>query len=749
MSYQIDELLNTAPCGFLSFIDDGTIVRINATLLQSLGYKLDEVQERKIESILPVASRIFYQSHFFPLLKLHGKAEEIYFSLKSKQGSNIPMLINGVRRQEEGNFVNDCIFIPIRQRIQYEDEILKAKKAAEVAIRAQKEAEIALRQQYDKAILLREITQRIRQYLDLKTIFDTASQEIRQFIHADRVGIFKFYADSNFNDGEFVAESVVAGFDSVMARKVHDHCFGQQYAVYYHQGKIQAVDDINDAGMAECHRAILAQFQIRANLIVPLLNGGDLWGLLCIHQCSAPRHWQESEIDFIQQIANQLAIAIQQAYLFEQVQTELTERRLTEAKLTETNKQLFISNIELARATRLKNEFLSNMSHELRTPLNSILGMSEAFLDRLFGVLTEKQHTAISLIDRSGRNLLKLINDILDFAKIESGKLELQMASTSVENLCNSSLSFVEQIAHHKNIQLTIYIPPHIDAIEVDEPRMCQVFINLLNNAVKFTPEGGRINFQVELYPIQNLIQFSITDTGIGIASEDIPKLFESFVQIDGKLNRQYEGTGLGLALVKRIVELHQGTVAVESIVGKGSKFTVNLPFHISTSLIQAQPNQPELVAVVSNSPTHIPAPQPVILLAEDNLANLDTFSEYLTARGYRMIMATNGQDAIALSNAQTPDLILMDIEMPDMDGLEAIQKLRTNPQLNQVPIVALTAPTMSENQEKCLDAGANEYIAKPVRMKQLVRTIQQLLAGKYSRIQESDVPPERLYRSQ
>ncbi|MBD2386106.1 diguanylate cyclase domain-containing protein [Cylindrospermum sp. FACHB-282] len=360
MTYQIDELLNTAPCGFLSFIDDGTIVIANATLLELLGHEPDGLRGRKIESILPIASRIFYQTHFFPLLKLHGKAEEIYFSLRPRQGSDIPMLVNAVRREKAGSFVNNCIFIPIRQRIQYEDEILQAKKVAETAIRAQKQAEIALRQQYERAILLREISQRIYQFLDLSKIFEIASHEIRELIHADRVGIFKFSPNAHHNDGEFVAESVLKGFDSHLATKIHDHCFGKQYASYYRQGRIQAVDDIDNAGLTECYRGFLAQLQIRANLVVPLLNGGDdLWGLLYIHQCSAPRHWQEIEIDLIKQIANQLAIAIQKADIFQKLQKELAERQQAETRLTESNQQLAFSNEELACATRLLEKLVN------------------------------------------------------------------------------------------------------------------------------------------------------------------------------------------------------------------------------------------------------------------------------------------------------------------------------------------------------------------------------------------------------
>jgi PAS domain S-box-containing protein len=197
-----------------------------------------------------------------------------------------------------------------------------------------KEAEQIIKQQAEREHLLLQTTQRIRQSLDLSSIFNTATQEIRQLINADRVGIFKLDPDSNFNDGEFVSESVVAGFTSALGVKIHDHCFGEQYAAYYQQGRIQVIDNIDNAGLTDCHRDVLAQFQIRANLVVPLLEGENLWGLLCIHQCSQLRHWQDFEIELVQQIANQLAIAIQQSILYEQVQSELTIRKQAESEIS-------------------------------------------------------------------------------------------------------------------------------------------------------------------------------------------------------------------------------------------------------------------------------------------------------------------------------------------------------------------------------------------------------------------------------
>jgi PAS domain S-box-containing protein len=490
-----------------------------------------------------------------------------------------------------------------------------------------KQAEQIILQQADRETLLRGITQRIRQSLDLSIIFDTACQEIQQLLQCDRVGIFKFDPDSNFDDGEFVAESVVDGFSSAMEVHIHDHCFGEGYAAAYAQGRMQVLNDVDNAGLMDCHRDVLVQFQVRANLVIPLLCGNNLWGLLCIHQCAHTRQWQEHEINLVQQIANQLAIAIQQASLYAQSQQEIAERKQAQQQLSETNEQL-------ARATRLKDEFLANMSHELRTPLNAILGLSNALKEKLLGSLTQPQLNAIGIVESSGIHLLELINDILDLSKISSGMLELKIEPASVQNLCDSSLVFIKQQAFQKEVEIYSNIPQNINKIDVEERRIKQVLINLLNNAVKFTPSGGKVSLLVAIgsgdtwqgvatIPQQiramnsPAIVFQVTDTGIGIAPEDLQRLFQPFVQLDSALNRQYEGTGLGLALVKKIVELHGGQVIAESQIRLGSCFTVALPYEMfGSSAPSTDMTDATRRSIAGNSGKAI---IPLILLAEDN----------------------------------------------------------------------------------------------------------------------------------
>lgn len=532
---------------------------------------------------------------------------------------------------------------------------------------------------------------------------------------------------------------------------------------------------------------------------------------------------------------------------------DITDRKRAEEQLRGSNERISLANAELARAARLKDEFLAGMSHELRTPLNAILGLSEVLLEEVYGELTEDQRESLSTIEQSGKHLLDLINDILDLSKVESGRMELEITSIPVRSLCDSSLSFVKQQAHSKKIGLSCQIAEGLTEIEVDPRRIRQVLVNLLSNAVKFTPDGGAVQLQVSVDAFGETIAFSVTDTGIGIAPENINKLFQPFVQLDSSLSRRYAGTGLGLALVRRIVELHGGSVAVESEVGIGSSFTITLPWISSNSLqsrfpgdesAQPTPLNIQQVMIVEDSepaanllvrylqelgattlihpmaegaveiaartqPTvilldillpdrsgwevlaqlkanpmtqHIPvivvsvvdersralelgatecllkpisrqqlqqalnrvltpatpsdeqkalviapaqSPEfPLILLAEDNEANISMLTKYLQVNGLQVILARNGLEAIQMAKQYKPDLILMDIQMPEMDGIEAMYRIRADASLAEIPIIALTALAMPGDREKCLAAGAAEYMTKPVSLRQLARII-------------------------
>jgi PAS domain S-box-containing protein len=532
------------------------------------------------------------------------------------------------------------------------------------------------------------------------------------------------------------------------------------------------------------------------------------------------------------------------------IRADITARKRAEESLQRANE-------EIARASRHKDEFLANMSHELRTPLNAILGLSESLLEQIGGPLTPRQVKSVTTISSSGQHLLSLINDILDLSKIEAGKVELHPENLDIRDFCESCLVFVRTQAMHKHIEVAFETDGPAQSFPADAKRFKQVLVNLLTNAVKFTPEGGRIGLTVSAAESGEEITFTVWDTGIGIASTDASKLFQAFTQIDSGLNRSQEGTGLGLALVARLVELHGGSVSLESEPGKGSRFIVRLPLKScpvpvpSVAHTQQQKTLAKVrhVLVIEDNPTageqlvrylgdlnltsalhhngegvvevvlrekpdvvildillpnqsgwvvlaklkehpgtrHIPVivvsvvdepaksralgavahvVKPVsreqlaelfaqtiekktasaspftlktgappkggarILLAEDNDANLTTIGGYLEDLGYEMHYAGNGQVAVEMARSVRPALILMDVQMPVMDGLTAMRELKADRDLQGIPVIALTALAMTGDREQCLAAGAVDYMSKPVKLKALAALVTRLLSS-------------------
>ena len=387
------------------------------------------------------------------------------------------------------------------------------------------------------------------------------------------------------------------------------------------------------------------------------------------------------------------------------------------AELSARTAELQLANLELVRTSRLKDEFLANMSHELRTPLTAILGLAEALQLGVYGPLSDRQAQMLQTIHQSGQHLLALITEILDLARIEAGKMELEFAPTPVADICQASLQFVKQTAQKKHLHLTFVDASQVGLLQADARRLKQMLVNLLHNAVKFTPEGGQVELRVTSDPARSDVHFTVSDTGIGIPPEKLVLLFQPFVQVDGSLSRNYEGTGLGLMLTRRLAEMHGGRVTVESAgTDQGSRFILSLPW---------QPVEPP--ALLPDKDTSAPlrltlltGHPPLILVADDNAVSRMVFSDLLQSLSARVVTASDGAEALTQALATPPDLILMDIQMPGLNGLEAIRQLKAAPATAQTPIIALTALVMPGDRERCLAAGANDYLSKPVGLAEL-----------------------------
>ncbi len=389
---------------------------------------------------------------------------------------------------------------------------------------------------------------------------------------------------------------------------------------------------------------------------------------------------------------------------------------------------------EVRNMLQIKDEFLATMSHELRTPLNAILGLVESMREGVYGHLTPKSGQPLTHIENSGKMMLSLINDVLDISKIQANRMELSLEQLEVFDLCQASLAMVQPQARQKGVKVVFRNDPRAKYVTVDRRRTQQVLVNLLTNAVKFTSPNGKIGLAVKAHERTSQLQFIVADTGVGIDEDTLSKLFTPFVQASSGPGTGQEGTGLGLVLVKKIAELHNGYVRVRSAVGRGSEFSVFVPWNTedmsrshqmlqSSALVDVVRDTDDLTGTAGASAVaerDAKTNLPTILLAEDNENNIAVVKDYLVAKNMNVITALNGVEALKFAREYPPDVILMDIHMPEMDGLEAIRRLRSVAATATVPIIALTGIAMPGDQERCLNAGADAYMSKPVRLRQL-----------------------------
>ncbi len=363
-----------------------------------------------------------------------------------------------------------------------------------------------------------------------------------------------------------------------------------------------------------------------------------------------------------------------------------------EHTVAERTRELQERNAALEAASRHKSEFLATMSHELRTPLNSIIGFSELLQDSLFGPLTERQKKYVANIHGSGQHLLRLINDILDLSKVEAGKMELHIERFAVPDLLEEAIGTVSAQAAARDVTLTTSLAPEVGLFPADPRKVKQILFNLLSNAIKFNVRGGRVEARARM--IETDLEISVVDTGIGIREEDRETIFEEFRQVDGSYSRQYEGTGLGLALTKKFVEMQGGRMTVTSEVGKGSTFTLSLP-------------PAELPAVP------VPEETQRILIIDDDPNTLDLFTHVLKPKGFTVLTASGGMEGIQKALTEIPHLILLDLMMPGVTGFDVLQALKTDPRTQTIPILIVTAKELTVAEEEMLAAQVDLILHK------------------------------------
>ncbi len=599
----------------------------------------------------------------------------------------------------------------------------------------------ALQQQIKQEQLLYRVTTQIRQSLELPVILSTAVEEVRRCLEVDRLLIYEFKRDNtNHNSDESINNSsqvfpqTKISFESLRGCITYESRSSQdilsvleldieQELIKHLNSKDTnfnqfdlANDDIAIAYKEQQNVLEIMQIvQVRSELLSAIVVDKQLWGLLIAHQCSELRQWQENDQIFIRDIAEHLAIAIRQALLYRQLQLQ---KETLEQRFKNQTQDLRDALIAAEAANRSKSEFLAAMSHELRTPLTCVIGMSSTLLRWSFGQFSEKQRDYLKNIHDSGEHLLELINDILELSQLEAGKAVLSLQEISLIQLCQQMLASMREKARDADISLNtdFHIPPEGDLLIGDLRRIQQILYNLLSNAIKFTPAGGQVT--IRLWAESQTILLQVEDTGVGIPLEDQSLIFNTFQQLDSSFHRNYEGTGLGLALTKQLVELHGGWINVTSQVGVGSLFTVELPIK--------QFNNDNASLPVSE-PALNQSRYPGIVLIEEQQETATNFCDLLTEAGYQVVWILDGINALSNVELLEPNLVIIDTILSDIDPCDLIKDLRRIYTTEKLKILVLLTDTISEFLIKFWEAGADDYLIKPVQSQALLKKINAL----------------------
>ncbi len=489
-------------------------------------------------------------------------------------------------------------------------------------------------------------------------------------------------------------------------------------------GKALLLDDLADMPQMAVQTGV-ADFRPAALLIHPIAYQERRFAVLVLAASHPP---SAAERQFVERLCGQLGVALNNL-------RQYGDLKLLAGQLRQSSEEIAAKNVQLEDASRMKSEFLANMSHELRTPLNAIIGFSEVLRDGLVGELNAEQREYAGDIYDSGEHLLSLINDILDLSKVEAGKMTLELEQQDIAALVAAGMQVVREKALAHRIKLSAEVEEGLGAAWLDARKCKQILYNLLSNAVKFTPDGGAVTVTarkaggdaVKNGTFAHYLELAVRDTGIGIAPEAQDKLFRPFTQIDGSLARRYEGTGLGLVMVKNLAELHGGAVALQSEPGKGSVFTVWLPW-------REEAGGGASAAASSPAPEAAPEAAPVpasssrlALVVEDEDMAADLLRLQLEETGFRVTRAATAEAALELAMREKPDVITLDILLPGMDGWEFLERIKDAPELARIPVVIVS---IVADGKRGASLGAAQVLQKPIRHEDLADAMKQIGLG-------------------
>jgi signal transduction histidine kinase/DNA-binding response OmpR family regulator len=578
---------------------------------------------------------------------------------------------------------------------------------------AERTAELA--RSVDELRALGEVSQTINSTLDLTTVLGAIVTKAAQLSGTETGTIYVF----NESKHEYELCATYGMTESLIESLKEQHAVINEALAH----AIERREPIQTADLHEAPpsvgRDIMLPAGYPARLIVPLLAADRILGALVVRR-KAPGQFPKNTIELLQTFATQSVLAIQNARLF--------------SEIDEKSRQVEIAN-------QHKSQFLANMSHELRTPLNAIIGLTDMMVNNAARFGTDKALEPLRRVHRAGTHLLGLINQILDLSKIEAGKLELHLESVSILPLIEEVVGTARPLAEQNKNVLTIECPRDLPPIETDAMRLRQIILNLLGNACKFTKSGNvKLQVAMALHQGQQFLEIAVIDTGIGVTAEQMSRLFEEFSQADASTERQYGGTGLGLSITRRLCQMMGGDVTVASVPGKGSTFTVRLPFAAGGV---AEPPAAQAAKSVAAEPG-----RDYVLVIDDDETARELIADYLAQAGFAVITAAGGVEGLKRAKEYHPIAITLDVIMPDIDGWTVLAALRGDPELADIPTIMTT---IVDEQRHGMTLGAVGYLTKPIDRDKLVD-----LVAKYRApfgptrilVVEDDVTQRELIRS-
>lgn len=587
-----------------------------------------------------------------------------------------------------------------------------------------KPIDLILQNRIEQEKILQKVTHQIQQNLDLLVIVKMTIEQVQHLLEIDRLVVYQLNVLSKVNNSEENELKNIVTFEARATEIIpsilnlnEDVCFTNinESEAKYSQGFTLVINDVINSNLDSCLKYLMQKICVKAKVVIPIIVKGNLWGLLIAHQCFSTREWKQNEIEFLRHISEYLAVAIYQSNSYQQLQQQ---KEILEQEVEQRAKQLQDALLAAQVANQSKTEFLGNISHELRTPLTCVIGLSGTLLHwskDSHNLPLDKQTRYLEIIQDSGRKLLELINNTLDFADLEAGKSLLKIQAFSLQELGKKVWRNSLPIAKTKGIKLIFDYQVKLEnnLFFADEERLTQILLILIDNGIKFTASGGEVILRI--WKENNQAIFQVEDTGIGIYKDQFSLLFKKFQQLENYRTRTHGGTGLGLALTKRLVELHGGRIEVESEVAKGSIFTVFIP----------DSNKVKLPTISENKEIYNTINKTIVIISKDE--EVATFiCELLTAAEYQIIWLFDYIDAISKIKVLEPNLVILQQELTDIYKIsDAIKYLKEK---HTIKFMFIHQEMNGNEWEKLSLNGIDDYLLQPLQPTLLLTKIRHLI---------------------